>query len=148
MSSSSKDNRFLFLALAAVAAAGLAYVMMQESGTDSKETQEVEKLQDDDIPDAVSEKTTNDDETDQEPAKTPTTETTKKVIESNNLDEKALHSKIEELDKKGKAYFKNKQVKRFGKIHFSGVPILDFCLTLCFSPPFSFYKLLKPLLKH
>ena len=73
MSSSSKDNRFLFLALAAVAAAGLAYVMMQESGTDSKETQEVKKLQDDDIPDAVSEKTTNDDETDQEPAKTPTT---------------------------------------------------------------------------
>ena len=47
MSSSSKDNRFLFLALAAVAAAGLAYVMMQESGTDSKETQEVKKLQDD-----------------------------------------------------------------------------------------------------
>ena len=111
MSSSSKDNRFLFFALAAVAAAGLAYVMMQEIGTDSKETQQVKKLEDD-IPDAVSEKTSNDDETDQEPAKTSTTETTKKVVESNSLDEKALHSKIEELDKKGKAYFKNKQVKR------------------------------------
>jgi len=148
MSSSSKDNRFLFFALAAVAAAGLAYVMMQESGTDSKETQEVKKLEDD-IPDAVSEKASNDDETDQEPAKTSTSETTKKVVESNSLDEKALHSKIEELDKKGKAYFKNKQVKRFGKKYTLVVcQFWTFRLTLCFSPPFSFYRLLKPLLKH
>lgn len=28
------------------------------------------------------------------------------------MDDKALHAVIEELDKKGKAYFKNKQVSR------------------------------------
>ena len=53
------------------------------------------------------------------------------------LDDKALHAKIEELDKKGKALFKNKQVRSmsYGLDHtciFYTLTALVWYLTICF----------------
>lgn len=106
MPSNSKDSKFLFIALAAVAAAGLVYVMWQENEKESpekvnKELPEEKEHSGKAFNDQASQSTTKDSNTG----------TANKVVDGDKMDEKALHSKIEELDKKGKAYFKNKQVR-------------------------------------
>ena len=106
MSGSSKDTKAIIFGVAAIAAAGLLYVAYSRS---SEPATEVKKLspKDDDVVSKRSQETSK-------------TSNIKKSVENTadefRMDDKALHAAIEELDKKGKAYFKNKQVSEAHKI--------------------------------
>lgn len=100
MSGSNKETQAIILGVAAVAAAGLLYFAYSQPAEPETATKKLSSGDDD----VVSKRS-------QETSKT---SNTKKADESSagdsKMDDKALHAAIEELDKKGKAYFKNKQV--------------------------------------
>ena len=105
MSLKGQNTKYLLMSLAALAAAGVAYYLLQQQESKAKSLDD-----DDDMADA---------ETVRAKGRSTTTATksipmsqTSKDSSSGKLDEKELHATIEELDKKGKAFFKNKQVGR------------------------------------
>ena len=102
MSGGSKDTKALFLGVAAIAAAGLLYFAYAQSTESAIETKKFSSGDDD----VVSKRS-------QETSKTSNVKTSADGrIGESKMDDKALHAAIEELDKKGKAYFKNKQVSQ------------------------------------
>lgn len=100
MSGASRDSKTLFLGVAAIAAAGILYFAYSQSTEPATEAKKLSSGDDD----VVSKRS-------QETSKI---SNVKKSVDSTTgeakMDDKALHAAIEELDKKGKAYFKNKQV--------------------------------------
>jgi hypothetical protein len=95
------------MGVAILAAAGLMYLVLQqqepESSVDGGGIKKKPVGKNDDSKksvDVTSEGTTEESKP----------EMTVEKLGTGKLDEKALHAKIEELDKKGKAYFKNKKV--------------------------------------
>jgi hypothetical protein len=110
MSAKRQNTQFLLMGLAAVAAAGVLYYLVQEasSGTvKAKKLSDLDDLADDDTVQAkggTTESSTAKSTTSKDISASSTSS------EQGPMDEKDLHAKIEELDKKGKAFFKNKQV--------------------------------------
>lgn len=105
-----QHTQFLLMGLAAVAAAGVLFYLTKESATaksgpkDGGKTGaaggDASKAKDRSL-DTSTVKTSNTSSSkSSEPKKTT----------SGTMDEKELHAKIEELDRKGKGFFKNKQV--------------------------------------
>ena len=101
MSGANKETQAIFVGVAAIAAAGLLYFAYSQS---TEPTTEKNLLSGDD--DIVSKRS-------QETSKTSNIKTpAESITGESKMDDKALHAAIEELDKKGKAYFKNKQVSK------------------------------------
>lgn len=109
MSSKSKNTQILVASLVAAAAIGLVLFYATSRKSAAKATPKTKKWDDND-----------DDGTNKNKAKSSSASSSRSVDvtpKKSNLtdcDEKQMHSKIEELDKKGKALFKNKQV-RYGR---------------------------------
>lgn len=100
MSGSNKETQAILLGVAAVAAAGLLYFAYSQPAEPATETKKLSSGDDD----VVSKRS-------QETSKTSNTKKADEISAGDSkMDDKALHAAIEELDKKGKAYFKNKQV--------------------------------------
>ena len=103
--SKSKSTQLALGALAAVATASLVYYLLSKSATAQEEKKS--------SPDETPQKKNRSVDVDQTPlvkngaGTTPAAEA--EAIDSN----KQLHAQIEELDKKGKAFFKGKQVRAF-----------------------------------
>lgn len=87
-----QNTQLIVMGLAALTTAGLIYLLRQQQKA-SADDFSYKKLDDDEMTAKAS------------------NATGKKLDYGGRMDEKALHSEIEELDKKGKAYFKNKQVR-------------------------------------
>jgi len=108
-SKSNQNTQILLMGLAAVAAAGvLLYFVRQEPSPAKAKT-----LDDDDMADDATVKAKGRSLSSHQkdsPFKASAANKKTSNISGRPWDEKALHSKIEELDKKGKAFFKNKQV--------------------------------------
>lgn len=111
MSLKSQNTKYLLMSLAALAAAGVAYYLLQQ---ESKAKALVDDDDDGDDEDMADEETVR--AKGRSPAPFTSTTTPTKGIKASKdasgtkVDEKELHAAIEELDKKGKAFFKNKQV--------------------------------------
>jgi uncharacterized protein HemX len=101
MSSNSKNTQLLLAGLVAAAALGLVlyYASASSTAKESTATKPTKKLDVDDNP--------------KKPSSSRSVDVTPKKSNLSDTDEKKMHSKIEELDKKGKALFKNKQVGRW-----------------------------------
>jgi hypothetical protein len=112
----------IIMGLAAVAAAGLLYVAFNQQ-QEAAEEKIIKKLPGDD--DAISGRSED------------TNTATDSKTESKILDEKTLHAKIEEFDKKGKAYFKNKQVRTIRNLG-RWNSLWPFGELICLSPLFAF----------
>lgn len=111
MSSRNKNTQYILIGVAAVASVGFLYYMSQQAPTKTKK-----KLDGDDdyldLADDITVKAKGRSFEASEAVKSVETAGDKAAaaIATGKMDEKALHAKIEELDKKGKAFFKNKQV--------------------------------------
>jgi hypothetical protein len=136
MSGSIKDNQMIIMGLAAVAAAGLLYVAFNQQKKAAEE-KIIKKLPGDD--DAISQRSEDAiSGRSEDTAKRSNTNTaTDSKTESKTLDEKTLHAKIEEFDKKGKAYFKNKQVRTIRNLG-RWNSLWPFGELICLSPSFAF----------
>jgi uncharacterized protein HemX len=113
MAKSNKNTQLVVAGLAAAAAAGIIYYWLQQQ-QQNPATAKSKKLDDnnDRSIDVRSDDTVQTSNASGTATNTTTGSPTKK-LDDDRLDEKALHAKIEELDKKGKTYFKDKQVRRF-----------------------------------
>lgn len=105
----SQNTKFVLMGLAAVAATAICYYLVQQSSPSAttaraKTLDSDDGLADDDTVQAKGSSTTKSTATASK-AKTLT-----KDDEKSKMDEKELHARIEELDKKGKTFFKDKQV--------------------------------------
>ena len=98
MSSKNKNTQLLVVGLVAAVSVSLILYYSSKSSSTAKEPTKKKKLDDD----AAASKGSGSRSIDLTPKKSNRTDTT---------DEKEMHAKIEELDKKGKALFKNKQVR-------------------------------------
>eukprot|EP00526_Cylindrotheca_closterium_P005240 CAMPEP_0113627576 /NCGR_PEP_ID=MMETSP0017_2-20120614/14284_1 /TAXON_ID=2856 /ORGANISM="Cylindrotheca closterium" /LENGTH=626 /DNA_ID=CAMNT_0000537841 /DNA_START=43 /DNA_END=1923 /DNA_ORIENTATION=+ /assembly_acc=CAM_ASM_000147 len=112
MSGASKETQAIFLGVAAIAAAGLLYFAYSQPATETKKL----PSGDDDVVSKRSQETSK-------------TSNVKKPVESttgeSKMDDKALHAAIEELDKKGKAYFKNKQFLQAAKAFTEALALIE-----------------------
>ena len=109
MAPKNQNQQFILIGLAAVAAAGVFFFLSQQAtaksvskdddGKSGSKDTSVSKGQDRSL-DTSTVKTSN----------KSSIKATKTA--SGKMEEKELHAQIEELDKKGKAYFKNKQVRK------------------------------------
>lgn len=120
MSAKNQNTQFLLMGLAAIAAAGVLYYLLQQESSlgtvkaTKKKLADEDDLADDDTVQAKGGTSTS--TASSSTAKTLKTTskdssaTSSKSSAADRMDEKDLHAKIEELDKKGKAFFKNKQV--------------------------------------
>jgi len=108
----------VFLGVAAVAAAGLLYLAYSKSTDGERVTETEKKLPSGDYDGAskLSEETSS-------------TSNDKNQVDTANgeakMDDKALHAAIEELDKKGKAYFKNKQFLQAAKAFTEALALIE-----------------------
>jgi len=131
--SQNKNTQYVVMGMLAVAAAGVVYYVskQQQSTTKSKKLDDDNDLSDDvtvkakgrsfdfsGVKSTTVDSTEDDDMNNKE----------KSVEPIGEMDEKTLHARIEDLDKKGKAFFKNKQVSLvcrrsiFLGMCFSGLP--------------------------
>lgn len=116
--SNKQTTQLLLMGLAAVAAVGIMIYLSQNLSTpaSNKKAKTLDDGDDDDMADDATVKAKGRSVGGgSSPVKATTTTTAAKSPEksptsSGPMDEKELHAKIEELDKKGKAFFKNKQV--------------------------------------
>jgi len=115
----------ILMGLAAVAAVGaLYYVSQQQPGKAKK------KLEDDDdhdLADDVTVKAKGKSIGESTPAPSKSTSTTSKASEKSTGrgDDKELHAKIEELDKQGKAFFKNKQFQEAAMAFTEAIDLIE-----------------------
>jgi cell division protein FtsN len=113
MSKSNNNNQTVAIALAMAAAASLAlyFYMHQEDEETVKASSKSKKL--DDVPSSPADRSLDVDSnlTPKTSNATPEKNPPKKLDEDARLEEKRLHARIEELDKKGKALFRNRQVR-------------------------------------
>lgn len=100
MSSKSKNTQLLVAGLVAAAAIGAVLYYSKVTSTAKEPTKKKSKKLDDDN-DNVRQKSSD--------SAARSVDVTPKKSNLSDTDEKQMHSKIEELDKKGKALFKNKQ---------------------------------------
>lgn len=111
MSTRSRNTQVIFVGLAAVAAAGVLYYLSRQAPSKAKSLDDDGDMADDDT---VKAKGRSVGITSKGPSSSPVKSApdTMKSDEkaTSKMDEKDLHAKIEELDTKGKVFFKNKQV--------------------------------------
>ena len=107
MPKANQNTQYVVLGLAAAAAAGLVFLWFQQQKATTGPSKKLDDSED------FSQATTK--------ASNATT-TAKKLDDEDRMDEKALHAKIEELDKKGKAYFKGKKVRIFLHLFLAVLP--------------------------
>ncbi len=113
MSQKTQNAKYILMGLAAVAAAGVCYYLsaQQISSAKAKALDSDDGLADDDtIPAKGSSTTTTKSKATKGTTDLKTSTKKRDVDTTDRMDEKELHTKIEELDKKGKAFFKDKQV--------------------------------------
>lgn len=106
MSSKGKNTQLLLAGIVAAAAVGavLYYASVTSSSTTAKESKKKsKKLLDDDNDNGGPQKASSS-------SANRSVDVTPKKSNLSDSEEKQMHAKIEELDKKGKALFKNKQV--------------------------------------
>lgn len=121
MSSRSKNTQLLTAGLIAIATIGLLVYFSNQNETAKAKT--TKKKDEEDVTPAPKSSTTAKKEEKKAAAPIDDSKTPKK---SNVTDQKELHSKIEELDKKGKALFKSKKVRGVDLFLFSWC-LLSFC---------------------
>ena len=120
--SKARDNQVIMIGLAAAAAASLLYYFAFAQTSAKEEVQKkTKRLDDDDDRDMIQPSSSKDrsissvNSLGTEKASNISAATAARAEEKNRelekLDDKTLHAKIEEMDKKGKALFKNKQVR-------------------------------------
>ena len=109
MSSRSKNTQLLTAGLVAIATIGLLIYFSNQNDTAKAKTTKKKDEEDVAAPAPTSPTTTAKKEEKKATAAT-AIDDAKTPKKSNVTDQKELHSKIEELDKKGKALFKNKKV--------------------------------------
>jgi hypothetical protein len=104
MSSKGKNTQLLLAGLVAAAAVGLVLYYATSASSTAKEStkKKTKKLLDDDDPKTSDTTSTK--------SSSRSVDLTPRKSNLSHADEKKMHLKIEELDKKGKALFKNKQV--------------------------------------
>ena len=105
MAPKNQNQQFIFIGLAAIAAAGVLFLLSQQATAKSVSKDDDEKSGSKDTSGSKGQDRSLDTST----VKTSNKSSTKTA--SGKMEEKELHAQIEELDKKGKAYFKNKQVR-------------------------------------
>jgi hypothetical protein len=122
-----QNTQLIVLGLAAAAAASLLFLWLQQQKDNEKAAVPSSKKVFDDDDEMTGRSMASDTSTTKASNATTSTSTKPAKKLDDEWDEKTLHAKIEELDKKGKAYFKNKQVRSIS-LHY-----ITLCMNLLYS---------------